>query len=319
MGAISCFEDPREMRTLRFMPFPLVLLVTLHAAAQAPSPVAPAPSEPAAPSSVNAPPAPAEPYPTGTEASAGGSIRLGAEGSAAPDAENGVSGDTAVDGGAAADGVTSLAPEHRTGFTTGLRLGVGVPLGKAGQDILTGDERDLSELTSWRAPIWIDVGYSPSGSTTLGAYMQVGVGGNGDACIADCDWSDIRIGASAEWRLLPGAAADPWLGVGLGYEWLSYRVLISAMVADANGVLQTVRGRATERFGGPELMLHGGVDFQVDDALRIGPYASATVSQYLTDSFRCQPQTDLCPEDGSIDGAGFHSWIGVGVRGAYTP
>ena len=66
-------------------------------------------------------------------------------------------------------------------------------------------------------------------------------------------------------------------------------------------------------------MLHGGVDFQVEDALRIGPYASATVSQYVTDSFRCPPETDLCPDGSSIDGVGFHSWIGVGVRGAYTP
>jgi hypothetical protein len=308
------------MRTLRFMPLPVALLVTLQAAAQAPSPVAP--SEPAAASSASVPPAsppPAEAYPAGTDANAAtGSVQLGAEGSATPDDENGVSVDATVDGGSATRGVTSLAPEHRTGFTTGLRLGVGVPLGKAGQDF-AGAERDLSDLTSWRAPIWIDAGYSPSGATTIGAYMQVGVGGNGDSCIADCDWSDIRVGASAEWRLLPGAAVDPWLGIGLGYEWLSYRVLISAMVEDADGVLQTVRGRATERFGGPELMLHGGVDFQVDDALRIGPYASATVSQYLTDSYSCQPETDLCPEDGSIDGAAFHSWIGVGLRGAYTP
>lgn len=312
------------MRTLGLIPLPVALLVTLHAAAQAPSPVAPLPSEPARPSSANArqaPPPSPEPYPAaGTEANAAaGSIRLDAGASADPDAENGVAGDATVDGGAASDGVSSLEPEHRTGFTTGLRLGVGVPLGKAGRDIISGNQRDLSDLTSWRSPIWIDVGYSPSGSSTLGAYMQVGVGGNGDACLADCDWSDIRIGASAEWRLLPGAAVEPWLGIGLGYEWLSYRVLFSAIIEDADGVIQTVRGRATERFGGPELMLHGGVDFQVDDALRIGPYASATVSQYLTDSYRCQPQTDLCPADGSIDGSAFHSWIGVGLRGAYTP
>jgi hypothetical protein len=308
------------MRTLRFMPLPVALLVALQAAAQAPAPIAPPPPEPAPQGSANGPPATVQPYPAGTEANtAAGSVRLGAEGSATPDAENGVSSDATIDGGEATDGVASLAPEHRTGFTTGLRLGAGVPLGKAGRNILTGGERDLSDLTSWRAPIWIDVGYSPSGSATLGAYMQVGVGGNGDECIADCDWSDIRIGASAEWRLLPGAAVDPWLGVGLGYEWLSYRVLLSAMVPDADGVLQPVRGRATERFGGPELMVHGGLDFQVDDALRIGPYASATVSQYLTDSYSCQPQTELCPEDGSIDGAAFHSWIGVGLRGAYTP
>jgi hypothetical protein len=212
-----------------------------------------------------------------------------------------------------------VAAERRTGFTTGLRLGAGIPLGKAGRDALEGRERDLSDLVEWRAPVWVDVGYSLTGSLTLGAYGQMGTGTTGSSCVGDCDWSDVRVGAEAEWRLSPGAAVDPWLGVGLGYEWLSYRVLASVDIPDGMGNVVTATGRATERFGGPELLVHGGIDFQVEDALRIGPYASATLSQYLTDSFSCQPATDLCPADGSIDGPALHSWIGVGVRGAYTP
>jgi hypothetical protein len=43
------------------------------------------------------------------------------------------------------------------------------------------------------------------------------------------------------------------------------------------------------------------------------------VSQYLTDSFSCTPASSLCPDDGSIDGSALHSWISVGLRGAYTP
>jgi hypothetical protein len=216
-------------------------------------------------------------------------------------------------------GPDMTAPERRTGFTTGLRLGVGVPLGQAGRGVLDGGQRNLNDLTSWRAPVWIDVGYSLTGATTLGAYAQVGTGGTGDSCESDCDWSDLRVGAAMEWRFVPGGAVDPWLGIGLGYEWLSYRVLVSADIPDGMGGTESVQGRVTEHFGGPELMLHGGVDFQVEDALRIGPYASATLSQYLTDSFSCQPATDLCPRDGSIEGAAFHSWIGIGLRGAYTP
>jgi hypothetical protein len=130
-----------------------------------------------------------------------------------------------VEADPALEGSVSIAPERRTGFTAGLRLGVGVPLGKAGEDILTGAERDLNDLTTWRAPVWVDVGYSPSSAFTIGAYAQIGVGGNGDACTADCDWSDVRVGAEAELRFAPGAVVNPWLGVGLGYEWLSYRVL----------------------------------------------------------------------------------------------
>jgi len=272
------------MRTLRLMPLSFSLLITAAAGAQAPAPAAPAPPQPPAPAPI-------------------------AEGAAAAD---GVELDPVQQSRVPVD------PAERTGFSTGLRLGVGVPLGKAGQD-LGGAERDLSDLTSWRAPVWVDVGYALSGALTIGAYAQVGVGGVGDSCIGDCDWSDIRAGAAAELRFLPGAPVNPWLGVGLGWEWLSYRQLLSGMVPDEMGNMVPVTGRLSESFGGPELMLHGGVDFQVEDALRIGPYASATVSQYLTDSFSCVPPDERCPPDGSIDGSGFHSWIGVGLRGAYTP
>jgi hypothetical protein len=269
------------MRTLRLMPLSFSLLITAAASAQAPAPEAlPHPSEPAP-----------------------------------------------VDAPAAADGVAidpvqqsrvPVDPAERTGFSTGLRLGVGLPLGKAGEDPF-GAERDLTDLTPWRAPVWVDIGYALSGALTIGAYAQVGVGGVGDSCAGDCDWSDIRVGAEAEWRFLPGAPVNPWLGVGLGWEWLSFRQLVSGMVPDEMGNLVTVTGRVAERFGGPELMLHGGVDFQVEDALRIGPYASATVSQYLTDSFECTPANGLCPPGSSIEGSALHSWVGVGLRGAYTP
>jgi hypothetical protein len=308
------------MRTLRLMLAPLTLLVA----------AAPALAQAPAPSPDTSPAAPGDAAPTGDESPANGadvSVELGApypasarSSAAGPDwGTADASAEGSVEADPTQESTVSIAPERRTGFTAGLRLGVGVPLGKAGEDILSGVERDLSDLTSWRAPVWIDVGYSLSGAFTIGAYAQVGVGGNGDACTADCDWSDVRVGAEAELRFAPGAVINPWLGVGLGYEWLSYRVLASTDIVDEMGQTVTVTGRATERFAGPELLLHGGIDFQVEDALRIGPYASATLSQYMTDSYSCQPSTPLCPDDGSLEGPGFHSWIGVGLRGAYTP
>jgi hypothetical protein len=295
----------------------LPLLITAAASAQAPAPAAP--PQPAPPAPIDAPAAPPPPPPAAVR-----SIELGGGASLSPDAATGDASQAAVADGVALDPVqqsrVAVDPAERSGFSTGLRLGVGVPLGKAGQTPSpAGGERDLNELTPWRAPVWVDIGYALSGAVTIGAYAQVGVGGVGDACVGDCDWSDIRVGASGEWRFLPGAPVNPWLGVGLGWEWLSFRQLLSAEVPDEMGVPTTVTGRVSERFGGPELMLHGGVDFQVENALRVGPYASATVSQYLTDSFQCTPSTALCPPDGSIDGSALHSWISIGLRGAYTP
>jgi hypothetical protein len=207
-------------------------------------------------------------------------------------------------------------PAHRSGFTGGLRLGVGIPLGKAGNDA-TGVERDLGDLTPWSVPVWVDVGYAFSGRFTLGAYGQVAVGGSGDACQGDCDWSSIRVGAQAELRFAPGAPVDPWLGVGLGWEWLSFRTLLNVPSADPSA--DPTRLRATERIAGPELTLQLGLDFQVEDALRIGPYVAASAGPYVKDSYTCDPVNAFCPTGSSVDGGAFHSWLGLGLRGAYTP
>jgi hypothetical protein len=209
-------------------------------------------------------------------------------------------------------------PAHRSGFSGGLRLGLGMPLGKAGEDQL-GTQRDLGDLTPWSAPVWIDVGYAFSGRVTVGAYGQVGVGGTGDSCQGDCDWSSIRVGGEVELRFIPGAPVDPWLGVGLGYEWLTFRTLQDVAITDSTGAPATVPVRVTERFGGPELLLQGGIDFQVEDALRLGPYLAASAGPYLSDTYTCDPGSPLCPGGSSIDGGTFHSWLSVGLRGAYTP
>jgi hypothetical protein len=297
------------------MPSSLTLLLAASAGAQTP---APAPT--AQPSPIEAPAAP-PPLPDAPEASSmqnegSASLSVDAATASAPAESAETGADVAID--PAQHSRVGVDPAHRTGFSTGLRLGVGVPLGKAGDDVL-GAERDLNDLTPWRAPVWIDIGYALTGGLTIGAYAQVGVGGNGDRCISDCDWSDIRVGAEAMLPFLPGAPVNPWLGVGLGWEWLTFRQLLTIDVPDDMGGTTPVRFRVAERFGGPELLLQGGVDFQVEDALRIGPYASATLSQYLTDSFTCTPGNPACPPDGSIDGSALHSWIGVGLRGAYTP
>lgn len=294
------------MRTRRLTGFTLTLLSALEAGAQGTSPPAAA-----APASSTAPPAAARAQlqvgasasPSSGDASASGEL----ESTPAATEDTGASSDT--------DGATA----SQTGFETGLRLGVGVPLGKGGRT-LEGVERSLNDLTTWRAPLWIDVGYRVSPVTTVGAYAQLGVGGNGDACAGECDWTDLRIGAQAQWRFAPGSGVNPWLGVGLGYEWLSFRTLVRVPVPDPEpGDPESIPVRTAERLGGPELLLQGGLEFKVEDSFSVGPYASATVGQYLSDGIKCDPADLGCPEAPAIDGSGFHSWLGIGLRGTYTP
>jgi len=229
-----------------------------------------------------------------------------------------------ADGAAAAPSTSETVPEFHPGFEGGLRLGLGVPLGKAGNGS-DGVERELSDLTALRAPFWVDIGYRVSKVASYGAYVQFGVGTTGDGCEGSCDWSDIRVGAQGQWRLNPDGSVDPWLGLGLGYEWLSYQTLSFIDVGTDEAGQQTLIGKRThELIGGPELTLQAGLEFRVEDSLQIGPFVTASLATYLSDSFKCDAPLDIfdispCPGGSEVEGSGVHSWIGLGIAGRYSP
>ncbi len=208
--------------------------------------------------------------------------------------------------------------QSSTGFEAGLRVGAGLPLGNVGQ---SGGVRKLSELTPWRTPIWVDTGYRFSDALTLGLYFQVGFGGTGDACTAiACDWADLRGGIHAQWRPAGQGSVVPWIGAGLGYESFTFRSLIGIEVTDPEtGEPASFSMRVSESLGGPELLLQGGLDFSVEDSLWIGPYVSATLAQYVSDQYECEPDLGDCEARTPLEGSGVHSWLGVGLRGAYSP
>ena len=112
----------------------------------------------------------------------------------------------------------------------------------------------------------------------------------------------------------------PWIGAGLGYESLTFRTLLRVPIPDAEaGEPDAFSVRVSESLGGPELLLQGGLDFSVEDSLWIGPYVSATLGQYISDGYECEPDGAFCDGRTSLEGSGFHSWLGVGLRGAYSP
>lgn len=257
------------------------------------------------------------PPPVAAEA---GSAPTMSAGEPSAEAAGGVAPDTA-EPPAEASGVSRL---DTPGFEGGLRLGLGLPFGKAGQGA-DGLERDLSDLTEWRAPFWVDIAYRVSKVASYGAYVQFGVGKTGDGCGGKCDWSDIRLGAQGQWRLNPEGSVDPWIGLGLGYEWLSYKTLSLVDVGqdEETGGRELIANRTTELIGGPELMLQAGLEFRVEDSLVLGPFLTASLGQYLGDSFKCDATSALtespCPGGSQIEGSGFHSWVGLGLAGRYSP
>lgn len=193
------------------------------------------------------------------------------------------------------------------GFEAGVRTGAALPIGNAGRDV-DGVTRKLSSLTAWRTPVWLDVAYRVSPHASYGVYGQLGVGGTGRGCNGECDFSDLRVGAQGLWRFSPEHAIDPWLGLGVGWESLSYRSL-----STETGVSNT------ELLAGPEVLLQGGVSLRVEDALQIGPFVSAGVGNYIRDSYKCFPEGLDCPTGTSVAGSGFHTWLGLGLNVRYSP
>lgn len=209
-----------------------------------------------------------------------------------------------VDSGA--EGGTSETPDS-SGFEAGVRLGAALPIGSAGRDA-DGVSRKLSSLTSWRTPLWLDVAYRVSPGASYGLYGQLGVGGTGGGCSGECDFSDLRVGAQGLWHFSPEDTIDPWLGLGVGWESLSYRSL------------STETGTSTtELLGGPEVLVQGGLSLRVEDALQIGPYVSAGIGNYIRDSYKCLPDGPECPTGSSVAGSGFHTWLGLGLSVRYSP
>jgi hypothetical protein len=72
-----------------------------------------------------------------------------------------------------------------------------------------------------------------------------------------------------------------------------------------------------ETLGGPELTVQAGLDFELEPGLGLGPYVSGSVGQYLSDSYDCDGVA--CPTGSDVQGSATHAWLGVGVRGSYSP
>ena len=214
---------------------------------------------------------------------------------------------------------SARSAETYFGFEPGFRAGFEVPVGGAGDDFL-GNSRDLSDLATWRTPFWVDLNYRWSESTAFGIYGQAAFGGTGDACLGDCTFAELRIGAQGQLHLSPGEPLDPWIGIGLGYQWLTFRDFF--IIDPETGTTQ----RTAENLSGPELLLQGGLDFEVQKGLAVGPYLASSLSAYIGDRQTCstQPTTTEaalaaeCP-DLSAEGQTFHAWIGLGLRGTYSP
>jgi hypothetical protein len=201
-------------------------------------------------------------------------------------------------------------------FEAGARLGYGIPRGDAGDDTL------LSDGISGMVPLQLDLGYRASPAFSIGGYVMYGMGFTGDdfsricdnadkvsGLSASCSARDVRLGIQAQYHFLPKKKLDPWLGAGLGYEWLTLR-------ADVSGGVQAETSNTSKGF---ELInLQCGLDIKVAPGLALGPFWSFSIGRYSSfdSSFNSSCSFNECDdfttENGDIDEVAPHQWFMLG-------
>ena len=185
-----------------------------------------------------------------------------------------------------------------TGPEIALRTAYAVPLGEVVSDL------GIRDVTSGGIPVWIDVGYRFKPKLYAGLYgsygfLFAGTCGAGN----DCSQHDVRVGGDLQFHLTPDARFDPWFGIGIGYEWLTYSEVRSTAGQEA-----TVRGLES-------LMLQGGVHAAVAPGLRLGPFAAVSLGTYTDGS----TSGILGSSSGSLTDRRPHFWLTFGFRGAFNP
>ena len=199
-------------------------------------------------------------------------------------------------------------PRDDRGFLeVALRAGYALPFGNlAGGQGSTG----VNNLFNGAIPLWVDLGYRMmSPNLFIGAFFQYafaiinsGNGSFGQSCSANgvnCTGSIIVVGAEAHYHFLPEGTFDPWVGAGLGWEFVN---------------LNASQGSVSEGLGfsGVQFLnLQVGGDYRVLPQLGIGPFAAGSLGVYSDCGFT--GTVSSC----SIQDKAVHGWVTLGVRGVY--
>jgi hypothetical protein len=198
--------------------------------------------------------------------------------------------------------------EERTTFEAGFRAGVGFPLGNLSSG------KKLTDWVTLALPLTFELGARIFGKYEIAAMGQYAIGAvdstTGSGCYTGnnaCSASIGQIGVEFLYHPLGLAAVDPFIGVGVGYEWLVVRA--------------TVEGRNYDQaLGGFNwAILQGGVDLSLGKGFRVGPYGLVSLGQYQSSNFTVP--TPSGPQSGStsIANPAVHLWLSVGLRLLFAP
>jgi hypothetical protein len=122
----------------------------------------------------------------------------------------------------------------------------------------------------------------------------------------------VRLGVQVQYHFLPKKELDPWLGAGLGYEWLTRATEQSF---DGVGTETSITVKGFELIN-----LQGGLDFKVAPGLALGPFLFFSIGRYTSLSGSCSGNTcdDFTPRGDDPGDDATHYWLLLGVRSTFV-
>jgi len=209
--------------------------------------------------------------------------------------------------------------EHRrvpVHFEGGFRVGYSFSNGDYASGVPIGSNSDSSLLPGISGAVTFggEVGVRIAHSVFLGGFFDYGLVGT--SCIdppatgvlVTCSGHDIRAGVETILHLAPRGSIDPWIGVGLGHEWL--QVSVSESEGQTGTATQTLDG-----WNFADLSL--GLDFHVGDSVGIGPYFELTSGSFTSDSATVTVPGASTAASSDISSQSSHQWFTLGLRGTF--
>ena len=194
-------------------------------------------------------------------------------------------------------------PPPRVGFQMDIRTGYSIPMGNAFSGVA---QSKLSDSVSGQVPVIVDIGGKVIPELFLGGYLGLGFGGVAgsikqacDAINASCLAVGVHLGVEAQYHILPGGSANPWLGYGLGLESLGFSISQGNTTQSAS-------------YSGFEFArLSGGVDFRISRVFGIGPFIDLSLARYST--------FHDGNDDIELTNKATHQWLTLGARAVIFP
>ncbi|NTX55052.1 outer membrane beta-barrel protein [Myxococcus sp. CA039A] len=210
------------------------------------------------------------------------------------------------------------------GFALGLSLGYGAPYGELGSVQADDDDTNkVSDLVTGVIPIQLEAGYFFNPNVYLGATFQYGIASFNDenancedqgAVSVSCSASQLRLGVNVAYHFNVTPKIDPWVSVGVGYEFLN-----TAVKGEQSG--ESITAKASVK-GFEFVAAQVGLDYRISPKFSVGPFATVTAGQYSSTSLSIDssveiPGSDELDETEDLETKKIHGFIYGGVRAQY--